>query len=132
MELRHLRYFVVVAREGHYGRAARRLNVTQPAISRAIHTLEEELGVKLFDRLSRGVRLAEAMYGLRKKRIADSPICVARIGASHRLAEKAEVSLPDLSREPLVIYPRERNPHWTTARVEWRCSWKQWVRARNL
>jgi len=58
MEIRQLRYFVVVAREGHFGRAARKLNVTQPAVSRAIQSLEEELDVQLFERLPRGVRLA--------------------------------------------------------------------------
>jgi DNA-binding transcriptional LysR family regulator len=58
MELRHLRYFVVVGEEQHYGRASRRLRVAQPALSRQIQDLEEEVGFKLFDRLPRGVKLS--------------------------------------------------------------------------
>src|SRR6478609_6662295 len=60
MELRHLRYFVAVGEEQHYGRAARRLRVAQPALSRQIQDLEQEIGFRLFDRLPRGVKISEA------------------------------------------------------------------------
>src|SRR6202023_987266 len=60
MELRHLRYFVPVGEEQHYGRAARRLRVAPPALSRQIQDLEQEVGFKLCERLPRGVKLSAA------------------------------------------------------------------------
>src|SRR5256885_4208084 len=60
MELRHLRYFVVVGENQPSGRAARRLRVAHPARARQIQDLEEEICFKLFDRLSRGVKISTA------------------------------------------------------------------------
>ena len=65
MEIRVLRYFVTVAREENITKAAEKLNITQPTLSRQIHQLEEEFGKRLFKRGNHDIKLTEDGYLLR-------------------------------------------------------------------
>lgn len=85
MELRHLRYFLAVADQLHFGRAAERLHMSQPPLSRQIRDLERKLGVQLFDR-DGCVELTEAGVLLREhaERAIDAADDFAR--AAERIA----------------------------------------------
>src|SRR3954453_7479695 len=86
MELRHLRYFVAIAEERSFTRAAERLWVAQPGLSTQIRRLESELGVQLFDRHTRGVDLTDAgELFLERARTALAAADVAR-STGHDLA----------------------------------------------
>lgn len=67
MEIRHLRYFLAMAREGSMTRAAQRLHVTQPTLSKAVRALEDELGQQLYARRGQGIELTEAGRLLRRR-----------------------------------------------------------------
>lgn len=80
MSLTQLRYFVAVAEEGNVGRAAQRLHVSQPPLSRQIRALEDELGVPLFTRTARGLQLlpsGEPVLAQAKKILADVDAMIA-------------------------------------------------------
>ncbi len=92
MSFHQLRTFVVMAEEGHMGRAAQRLHVSQPPLSRQLRALEDELGAPLFERTRRGMRLlpaGEVLLGHARTILAQIDHAVVAVrGAT------GEVSLP--------------------------------------
>ncbi|WP_433721168.1 LysR family transcriptional regulator [Actinoplanes sp. CA-051413] len=88
METRELRYFVAVAEELHFGRAARRLGIAQPPLSRAVAQLERRLGVTLLERTSRSVTLTEAGSVL----LAEGRAALDAVDAADRRTRRAALS----------------------------------------
>ncbi len=88
METRELRYFVAVAEELHFGRAAQRLGIAQPPLSRAIQRLERRLGVALLERTSRAVTLTEAGSVL----LAEGRAALDAVDAADRRTRRAALA----------------------------------------
>ncbi|VVE80461.1 LysR substrate-binding domain-containing protein [Pandoraea sputorum] len=122
MELRHLRYFVTVAEELHFSRAAQRLNIGQPPLSMQIRALEDELGVPLFERSQRRVFLTPAgrAFLVRARQIlADAEAArlevqqIAGLDAGElRIAFTTSAPMTNLMKRVLTTY-RQRYPRVT-------------------
>jgi DNA-binding transcriptional LysR family regulator len=92
VEVRELRYFVAVAEELHFGKAAERLEIAQPPLSRAIARLERQLGVALLERTSRKVTLTDAGAVL----LSEARTILSAMGAAERRTREAADKRPRL------------------------------------
>ncbi|UVL19726.1 LysR substrate-binding domain-containing protein [Pseudomonas sp. B21-044] len=119
MELRHLRYFIAVAEELHFGRAAQQLGISQPPLSQQIQALEQELGARLFERTNRRVELSEAgrLFLEEARQVLAQVEKAADVARRAQLGELGEMkigftsSAPFTSRIPKAIHAfRQRFP----------------------
>jgi len=102
MELRHLRYFIAVAEELHFGRAAQVLGISQPPLSQQIQALEQELGARLFDRTNRRVALSEAgrLFLEEARRVLAQVDKAADVARRAQLGELGELKIGFTSSAP--------------------------------
>jgi DNA-binding transcriptional LysR family regulator len=91
IELRHLRYFVAVAEELHFGRAAARLNISQPPLSQQIQILEQQVGARLLARTNRSVSLTAAG----KQFLIDSRQILSMVDDAAARAERLYLGKPE-------------------------------------
>jgi DNA-binding transcriptional LysR family regulator len=103
IELRHLRYFIAVAEELHFGHAAARLNISQPPLSQQIQILEQQIGARLFARTNRSVSLTEAG----RQFLADSRQILSQVDDAARAArlhhgETGELRIGFTSSAPFI------------------------------
>src|SRR5436190_1956089 len=98
MELRHLRYFVAVAEELSFRKAAEKLNMAQPPLSAQIKSLEEELRVRLFDRTTRSVQLTHSGRVL----LADARAVIAACSLAEQRVRDAEHALVGILRVGVI------------------------------
>jgi DNA-binding transcriptional LysR family regulator len=128
LETRELAYFLAVADELHFGRAATRLGIAQPALSKAIRRLERRLGVTLLERTSRAVTLTEAGRVLtREARAALEAVSAAALRTQRAGAREPCLILAikpggDAGLLPAILVAYEREPHALPAEVAFTAS----------
>lgn len=104
MDIRQLKYFIAVAEEQNFGRAAERLHRSQPPLTRQIQTLEEELGVLLFRRTAKGVELTQA--GETLQRDAMNILALVKQATERaQLAAKGQIGILDVGVYGSAAFP---------------------------
>ncbi|MFZ6749630.1 LysR family transcriptional regulator [Undibacterium sp. Ren11W] len=125
IELRQLRYFLAVAEEMHFGRAANKLHMTQPPLSQAIQVLEENIGAQLFIRTTRSIALTAAGLALipEAKKILQQAVALPQLVQRAAAGEIGELSLAFISIADYSILPpflRQFRHHHKDVRIELR------------